>query len=62
KHLEGKAADIKVVGIKPIEVAKYAESLGVNGIGLYDTFVHVDTSTNKYYWKNNGSNKVYTFK
>lgn len=50
KHMFGQAADIKVSGIKPIEVAKYAESLGCLGIGHYDTFVHIDTRTTKFFW------------
>ncbi len=50
KHMYGQAADIKVSGIKPIEVAKYAESLGCLGIGHYDTFVHIDTRTTKFFW------------
>lgn len=50
KHIDGLAADIKVVGVKPIEVAKYAESIGVKGIGHYDTFVHIDTRTKKSFW------------
>lgn len=55
KHTEGKAADISVQGVTPAEVAKYAESIGVRGIGLYETaadgyFVHVDTRTNKSFW------------
>lgn len=49
-HTKGKAADIVVNGVKPIEVAKYAESIGVKGIGLYDTFVHIDTRTTKFFW------------
>jgi uncharacterized protein YcbK (DUF882 family) len=50
KHVMGMAADIKVKGVKPREVAAYAESLGIKGIGLYDTFVHVDTRRDKYFW------------
>ena len=63
-HLYGKAADISVSGVSPREVAKYAESLGVKGIGLYDNqgFVHVDTRTSKYFWRNNGNNAVSTFR
>ena len=46
------AADIAVRGIAPAEVAKYAEFIGILGIGLYETdvdgyFVHVDTRTTK---------------
>lgn len=54
-HTYGQAADIKVEDTAPAEVAKYAESIGVKGIGLYETdadghFVHVDTRTKKSYW------------
>lgn len=55
KHLKGMAADIKVDGVEPAQVAKYAESIGVKGIGLYETdkdghFVHIDTRTKKGFW------------
>lgn len=55
KHMYGMAADIKVTGVEPAEVAKYAESIGVLGIGLYDTdadghFVHIDTRPTKSFW------------
>ena len=49
-HLKGAAADITVSGIAPLEVAKYAESIGIKGIGLYDTFVHIDTREKKSFW------------
>lgn len=54
-HTKGQAADIKVDGVSPAEVAKYAESIGVKGIGLYETaadgfFVHIDTRTYKSFW------------
>lgn len=49
-HTKGQAADIVVKGVKPAEVAKYAESIGIKGIGLYDTFVHIDTRTTKFFW------------
>lgn len=55
QHAKGNAADIVVEGIVPREVAKYAESIGVKGIGLYETsadghFVHIDTRTTKAFW------------
>jgi peptidoglycan hydrolase-like protein with peptidoglycan-binding domain len=54
KHLYGMAADISVSGVAPAEVAKYAESIGVLGIGLYPpaegNFVHVDTRPTKSFW------------
>ena len=31
------AADIYIDGIAPAEIAKYAESIGILGIGLYET-------------------------
>jgi len=49
-HTKGKAADIVVKDIKPLEVAIYAESIGIKGIGLYDSFVHIDTRKDKFFW------------
>lgn len=55
RHSKGQAADIYISGVKPAEIAKYAESIGILGIGLYETdkdghFVHVDTRTTKSFW------------
>lgn len=55
RHVKGQAADIVVQDVAPAEVAKYAESIGVKGIGLYETnadgyFVHIDTRTTKSFW------------
>lgn len=44
------AADIRVPGVEPATVAKAAESVGFRGIGLYDTFVHVDPRPVKFFW------------
>lgn len=65
-HTKGQAADIVISGVAPAEVAKYAESLGILGIGLYETakdghFVHVDTRTKKYFWYGQGEAKRTTF-
>lgn len=65
-HLSGQAADIKVDDTSPAEVAKYAESIGVLGIGLYDTdkdghFVHVDTRAVKSFWYGQAQQKQTTF-
>lgn len=54
-HMQGKAADIVVQGVSSREVAKYAESIGILGIGLYETsadgyFTHIDTRTTKSFW------------
>lgn len=55
RHTKGDAADIVVKGRTPAEVAKYAESIGIKGIGLYETaadgyFVHIDTRSTKSFW------------
>jgi uncharacterized protein YcbK (DUF882 family) len=62
RHLQGQAADIVVKGVKPREVAKYAESIGVKGIGLYDTFVHIDTRSSKSFWRGHQQDKVNSFR
>lgn len=53
QHLKGNAFDIYIKGVSPADIAKYAESIGIKGIGLYirDSFVHVDSRSIKYYWK-----------
>ena len=53
QHLYGAAADIKVAGVAPAAVADYAEQLlgSHGGVGIYDTFVHVDVRANKSRWK-----------
>lgn len=61
RHKEGMAADINVKGVEPAEVAKYCESIGVKGIGLYDTFVHVDTRTSKAFWYSHAQEPRTTF-
>lgn len=64
-HVKGMAADITVKGVEPEEVARYAESIGIRRIGLYDKdygyFVHIGSGDTKNYWKNTSSNKVDTF-
>ena len=52
QHLYGKAADIKVSGVTPKKVAEYAEKILGNkgGIGIYSTFVHIDTRATKSRW------------
>lgn len=52
QHLYGLAADIKVKGVAPAKVAAYAETLlpKSGGIGIYDTFVHVDVRKTRSRW------------
>lgn len=53
QHLYGMAADIKISGVTPKEVAAYAEKLMPNkgGIGIYSTFTHIDVRSTKARWK-----------
>lgn len=65
-HSRGMAADIVVGDVSPREVAKYAESIGIKGIGLYETskdgyFVHIDTRTSKSFWYGQAQSPRQTF-
>jgi hypothetical protein len=62
-HVKGMAADIRVDGVTPEEVAKYAESIGIQRIGLYTkkSFVHIGSGTTKKFWLNDSNNVVDTF-
>lgn len=48
-HLQGRAFDIVVKGHTPLEVAQYAQTLGILGIIQYNGFVHADSRTEKYW-------------
>lgn len=66
RHCAGDAADIVVQGVTPRIVAQYAESIGILGIGLYETqadgfFVHIDTRTYKSYWYGQSQSPRTTF-
>lgn len=56
-HLTGQAFDIAISGRTPQEIAKYAQTLGINGIIQYNTFVHVDNRTLRY-WARDNNGKV----
>lgn len=58
-HLAGLAADIVVSGTTPAAVAAAAETIGFRGIGLYDTFVHVDVRTKRVLWDKRGGTVKY---
>jgi hypothetical protein len=60
-HVRGQAADIRVEGILPAEVAKYGESIGIQRIGLYDNFVHIGSDTKKKFWLGHAGKPVETF-
>lgn len=52
QHLYGTAADIRITGVKPKDVAAYVETLMPNcgGIGIYSNFTHVDVRATKSRW------------
>ena len=52
QHLYGTAADIRITGVKPKDLAAYVETLMPNygGIGIYSNFVHVDVREKRSRW------------
>lgn len=61
KHRFGMAADIAIKGVAPSDIAAYAESIDLKGIGLYSSFVHVDTRRTKSFWYGAQQEKRATF-
>lgn len=59
QHTLGKAADIRVTGVSPAKVYAYLNQLYPNshGIGIYNTFVHVDVREKKSRWDYRTANK-----
>lgn len=58
QHVLGKAADIVVQGLTPLALAQYVEFTAAGGIGLYTTFTHVDTRSNRVCWDQRGGKQV----
>ena len=57
QHLYGKAADIKVRGVAPAQVAACAKQVlgdGHGGVGTYPTFTHVDIRSTAARWTGGG--------
>lgn len=54
-HKQGKAADIRVKGLLPAQVADYLERTypGRYGIGRYATFTHIDVRPSPARWGKN---------
>ena len=50
-HTKGIAADIYVKDMTSKELARMAEKVGFDGIGLYKSFVHVDVRGYKARWQ-----------
>lgn len=42
-HLEGRAFDIRATGVERLQLIYFARQCGFHGIGLSNTFVHLDT-------------------
>lgn len=60
QHVKGTAADIVVAGVDPLSVAQYAEFLmpSSGGIGVYQTFTHVDVRASRARWDNRSGKEV----
>jgi len=52
QHIKSKAADIVIKGVSPIDVYNYFDSIfpDSHGIGVYDTFTHIDSRDEKARW------------
>lgn len=51
EHCEGRASDVKCpAGMTIDEFAGHCEAVGFDGIGKYDTFIHVDVRGKKARW------------
>lgn len=52
QHILGKAADIRIKGVQPIDVYNYVCSKypSTGGFGIYNSFVHVDCREKKSRW------------
>lgn len=52
QHKYGLAADIRIAGVTPRQIAAYAETLlsRSGGSGVYSTFCHVDVRTARSRW------------
>lgn len=59
QHTLGNAADIRVTGVSPVNVYAYLNQLYPNshGLGVYNTFVHVDVREKKSRWDYRSTNK-----
>jgi uncharacterized protein YcbK (DUF882 family) len=49
-HIQGRAADIRIDGVSPAHLATLGSMLGLGGVGLYASFVHLDTGPQRF-WK-----------
>lgn len=52
RHLWGQASDVSIKGVDPKDIYEFLDNMFPNkyGIGLYDTWVHVDVRSEKARW------------
>jgi uncharacterized protein YcbK (DUF882 family) len=60
QHMLGTACDIVVKGIRPIDVARYLESImpQTGGIGLYKSFTHADVRDKRTRWDSTSGKEI----
>lgn len=60
QHVKGTAADIVVKGVDPLTVGQYVEYIMPDhgGIGVYQTFTHVDVRSNRSRWDHRSGKEV----
>lgn len=49
QHKRARAVDFGIPGVSVTDVARYVKSLGIGGVGVYDTFTHMDTARVRYW-------------
>jgi len=57
-HMQGKAVDVVMTGKSDTERQQFIQAAidaGIKGIGIYNSFTHIDIRTNKTAWGSNGS-------
>ena len=57
-HMQGKAVDVIMTGKSDSERQQFIQAAidaGIKGIGIYNTFTHIDIRSNKAAWGSNGS-------
>lgn len=52
KHMDCKAADIKIIGVKPMDICRFLRDKypDTYGIGEYSTWTHIDVRPEKARW------------
>lgn len=58
QHIQGRASDTVCKGATPLEVAMFAEAMGMGGIGLYNWGTHIDTRSGKARWNSTSGREV----